>query len=441
MIQDNEKKITLGVSVKTYESKPQNWKELTYERQIISIEELTKLICDGHCICQNFKTRDRIFGLREKTIANFDFAHCVILDIDDTFLTINDFYSSLEEEYRPTIIYTTYSNVDNVNNRFRLIYVFDSPIKHNEYYRSIANAIVASIQNDIEGFTLKDTTCLNASQQFAGNGSKGIVYYYNDNIFRPMDFGIDEKSFSISDSILKKERKSNIQSDVENQDSNSEFMNDFWGTGYLKNEETFIRKYAEVYPFIEATPLPYTDENIPYILLPDGYIEIKRYWYKEAQINNGKTNYKSHAVRIKSGHRRKLLYDGCLLRKIMLPDITVEHLLYCLVCERKYYIDNKDKVITNKILHMIAKDALRDTMRTIVPEKEKRQFIANPAYCQKYKVSKQAARNIAAKMLLDMQIQKYYNASLSLKENLESLHNEVIKIGKSRLYNWISSQN
>ena len=96
---------------------------------------------------------------------------------------MNDFYLSLKDEHKPTIIYTTYSNIDNVNNRFRLIYVFNEPIRSNEYYRGIANTIVYNIQKEIEGFDLKDKTCLNASQQFAGNGNDNIVYYYNDNIF------------------------------------------------------------------------------------------------------------------------------------------------------------------------------------------------------------------------------------------------------------------
>ena len=152
MFKNSKKKITLGVSVQKFENKPNNWKILTYKRHTITIEELVNLICKGHCICQNFKTTSEIFGLREKTIANFDFADCVILDIDDTFLSMNDFYLSLKDEHKPTIIYTTYSNIDNINNRFRLIYVFNEPIRSNEYYRGIANTIVYNIQKEIEGF-------------------------------------------------------------------------------------------------------------------------------------------------------------------------------------------------------------------------------------------------------------------------------------------------
>ena len=265
MFKNSKKKITLGVSVQKFENKPNNWKILTYKRHTITIEELVNLICKGHCICQNFKTTSEIFGLREKTIANFDFADCVILDIDDTFLSMNDFYLSLKDEHKPTIIYTTYSNIDNINNRFRLIYVFNEPIRSNEYYRGIANTIVYNIQKEIEGFDLKDKTCLNASQQFAGNGNDNIVYYYNDNIFCPTDFGFDENSFSNSDSILKRERKNNIQIDLESLIGNSEFMKDFWSMGYKKNEEIFIRKYAPIYPFIEATPLPETDSDTPFL--------------------------------------------------------------------------------------------------------------------------------------------------------------------------------
>lgn len=442
MLKNDKKKITLGVSEQKFENKPDNWKILTYKRHIITIEELVNLICEGHCICQNFKTSSETFGLREKTIANFDFADCVILDIDDTFLSMNDFYSSLKDEHKPSIIYTTYSNIDNVNNRFRLIYVFDKPINNNEYYRGIANAIIYNIQKEIKGFDLKDKSCLNASQQFAGNGYENINYYYNENIYRPTDFGFDENYFSNSVSILERERKSNIQTDLERQIGNSEFMKDFWSMGFKMNEEIFIRKYAEIYPFLEATPLPETDADIPYILLPENYVKIERYWYKEPYANsNGKVAYKSHAVKLKSGHRRKLLYDGCLLRKIMLPNITVEHLLYCLVCERRYYVDNQDKVITNKILYQIAKDAWDDTKRNISPKKEERQFVINPKYCEKYGVNKLTARNIAVKMLLDLKLQNLYNTNLSIKENLESLKKQGVKIGKSTLYNWVKSQN
>lgn len=441
MFKNNKKKITLSVSVTKFKSKPENWKALTYKRQTITIEELVNRIYEGHCICQNFHTKSKVFGLSEKTIANFDFADCVILDIDDTFLSMNDFYLSLKDEHKPTIAYTTYSNIDNINNRFRVIYVFDKPIRSNDFYRSIANAIIYNIQKDIEGFDLKDKTCLNSSQQFAGNGNDNIAYYYNDNIFCPTDFGFDENYFSNSDSILKRERKNNIQTDLESPIANSEFMKDFWGMGYKKNEEIFIRKYAEKYPFIEATPLPETDSDIPYILLPDNYVKITRYWYKEPLTKgDGTIVYKSHAVKLKSGHRRKLLYDGCLLRKIMLPEITMEHLLYCLVCERRYYVDNQDKVITNKILYQIAKDAWNDTKRSIKPKKEEKQFVVNPKYCEKHGISKQVARNIAAKMLLDLQLKQSYDTNLSVKENLELLKNQGIKIGKSSLYNWVKSQ-
>lgn len=68
MINNDKKKITLGVSVQKFESKPNNWKTLTYQRHTITIEELVNLICEGHCICQNFKTVGKIFGLREKRL-------------------------------------------------------------------------------------------------------------------------------------------------------------------------------------------------------------------------------------------------------------------------------------------------------------------------------------------------------------------------------------
>lgn len=91
-------------------------------------------------------------------------------------------------------------------------------------------------------------------------------------------------------------------------------------------------------------------------------------------------------------------------------------------------------------MYQIAKDAWNDTKRNIKPKKEERQFVVNPKYCEKYRVNKQAARNIAAKMLMDLQLKQLYDTNLSVKENLESLKNQGIKISKSSLYNWVKSQ-
>ena len=56
MINNDKKEITLGVSVQKFKNKPDNWKILTYQRHTITIEKLINLICEGYCICQNFKT-------------------------------------------------------------------------------------------------------------------------------------------------------------------------------------------------------------------------------------------------------------------------------------------------------------------------------------------------------------------------------------------------
>ena len=66
-----KRKSHLALVCKKFKNKPDNWKILTYKRHTITIEELVNLICEGYCICQNFKTTSKTFGLREKTIANF----------------------------------------------------------------------------------------------------------------------------------------------------------------------------------------------------------------------------------------------------------------------------------------------------------------------------------------------------------------------------------
>ena len=48
--------------------------------------------------------------------------------------------------------------------------------------------------------------------------------------------------------------------------------------------------------------------------------------------------------------RRYYMYLSALIRKQIKPDITFEHLLFNLVCERQNFYDNSDHVLTNQFL-------------------------------------------------------------------------------------------
>ena len=55
--------------------------------------------------------------------------------------------------------------------------------------------------------------------------------------------------------------------------------------------------------------------------------------------------------------REKILFRNALLRLKIDSDMSFENLLYAMVYERTYWIDNSDGEITNRVLYKIAKGA------------------------------------------------------------------------------------
>lgn len=75
--------------------------------------------------------------------------------------------------------------------------------------------------------------------------------------------------------------------------------------------------------------------------------------------NNGDEIKFSAVKKLRDGdNRRKKLYIAGLIMKKILPNITFENLLYNLICERTYYYDNSDRVLSNKVLANIARNVV-----------------------------------------------------------------------------------
>lgn len=186
-----KEKFDISVSLQKFKQKPNSndWKLMRYVKQRVDVDALCELIKEGFSFCHVFKSNDIVFGVKEKTIANFLNTQSVWIDLDDTFVSINQFNDSVSA--KPSILYSTSSNIIGVNNRFRAVYVFDELIESNKLYNVIVDSIIKSIANDIDGFVLQDKTCRNVSQQFGGNAKDDIIVYSNYNVYSFSDFDID----------------------------------------------------------------------------------------------------------------------------------------------------------------------------------------------------------------------------------------------------------
>ena len=132
--------------------------------------------------------------------------------------------------------------------------------------------------------------------------------------------------------------------------------------------------------------------------------------------------YTSKARKIKDGEgRKKKLFINGILRRMMIPTISFEHLLNCLVYELYHYIDNSKDIIKKQRLFDIAMSAWNAdiTQYEHLRQSDNREFIVNDNYCIKYNVSRSTARNISKKAITYDKIGSLYDCNLTDKQNLE----------------------
>lgn len=444
MYYQNTNNFEISVSTQAYADKNLiKWNSVEYQRQSITVAEFGQLIKKGHCFCHSFKTKEQVFGLSEKKDRNFLSADMVFIDIDDSDVEMNDFVGRLYK--KPTLYYTTPNNHTEKSNykyRFRLCYLFSLPIYTVETYHSLYDGIAESIKKDIQEVEIKDNCGRTPSQQFSGNAKAECELYVTDNVFSHSDFpflnnnALFSSSLSISNGKLLKSAKKDNDAVIEVEDlviADRGFISDVNSLSpyYL------IDKYRTKYRYFTHTELHYQDG---YALIPSDYQEIFRQTYMDSFIKDNGDEIKFSVVKkLRDGdNRRKKLYIAGLIMKKILPSITFEHLLYNLICERTYYYDNSDRVLSNKVLANIARNVVNTPLEKIQlqSKRKKRKFCVDKSYCAMLGISPNAMKNKVRKMLKDEEIGNAYDCSLSIAENLAAFKEMDISVGKSKLYQW-----
>jgi hypothetical protein len=435
----------LGVSTTRYEKKCTEWGKLRYQTVQLDIDGLEDYIRKGYCFTHTFKdvSADGSFGCQEKTIKNFKSTNTVFLDIDDCSLTAQEFYASVTPQ--PTIIYTTPSNITGEKNRFRLVYLYEQPILSNDTYKKEVQKISTGIGKIISDFSF-DSTSTNASQQMGGNGTQDCLLLKSYNIF---NFNTFKEYEECSSTTYKKEERNDISNrkavDCKEKEIviiDKEFIKDFWEMNDSQSVYNLLNKYSCKYPLFDATQV---HEDKPYIYL-NNYVEISRRYYVVKDENNVN---RAIPVKIKEGNREKILFNNALLRLKINPEMSFENLLYAMVYERTYWIDNSDGEFTNKTLYKIAKGAftkreLYDIRNATEGQKKRRArtnkngFKVNKAYCEKYNISIRTMANKMRRDISNATILENYDFKKSVEENSKLLkENDITPNSERRLYEFM----
>ena len=425
---------TLKVSISTqgFTTKPQGKEvaQIRYIKQTLTIQQLIDYISQGHCITHCFEDYDEEFGQSTKKIENFRYTQLIGIDVDDSDVDLDTYISSLV--YKPTLAYTTFSH--NIKgNRYRLLYIFNEKIKGAELYCTVYKWLTQDLN-------LKDNCMQSCAQQMYGTNANAEWYITDTTYDIPSECNTKVKKSSGQNQVPKKCQK--WQSELNNK-KEVHYIGNANKNGHLISDnavvkalcsmspQDFIFYYRNTFDYFTATPLHY--EN-GYALLPDDYCEITRPWYKEKVGDKAITVVR----RLRHGDKRKthMSNTAVIIRKIK-NDITFEHLLYILVCERTYYYDNSDKVLPNKELINIAQWAMGIPVNELNPKQIKHpKFKVDKSYWAEKGITAKQAANIVRGIIKEQEIGELYDCSLTDKANLAIMKEYGIKVSQRSLTNF-----
>lgn len=423
-------KFKISVSKQTFESKPTKAEiaGITYRKRELNVYELTNLITIGHSFTGLF-TDNNEFNVKNKNEQQFKSSSVIFIDIDGMCgMSSDDFISSLKGDAIPNIYYNTYKSKPDAE-RLRLVYIMSEPIYSKTEYRANVEHIISALNTP----SLKIDNCSYSPfyHYFGTNIDKGkIVQCINGKTHKTIKLKdvLDESAIT----NYNKKEKNNIECNC-TFENNNDFMRDFWK---IDNKD-FIIKYNDTYDVINNTPLEYSTDSM-FIILPTDYIEIRRKTYT-VKDDVRKTRYTT-TYRWKDGEgRRRKLYMTAILRRMMLPTISFEQLLYNTVWElENFYINTKADYITKKDIYGIVTRSLSenvDNYRKSI-KTDKRKFIVNPYYLNKENLTKRQLAARSRKLIHYEQIGELYDFNMTDKENLDVMRQYGVKCSLRTLKNF-----
>ena len=433
-----DKQIELSLSVDYYKSKPKNIAQIRYKRRTLTQNSLMIVLKTGYCVAHCFRTKNEVFTQSEKTNENFEYTQMIGIDIDDCNTDMETFIKRLKK--KPTFAYTTFSNGIK-GNRFRMIYLFNQKIDSIPLYKAVYNWIT-------EGLNINDNCMRSVSQQMFGTNF--VAKWYNSNVWYDVPHfdesiitnqsekskvqfskcknqsAILEKQSAISD----QSEKSKVQKGVSSQISKS-FMDDMDSMDSMD----FITKYRNCYPYFTETELQYKDG---YAIIDSNYYVVKRMWYNQVYETKDGNITVSEVRKYKDGNKRRIrMYNTARILRNIKNDITAEHLAYILYCEREYYYDNSDNILSNERLLSIATEITSMPMeRVIMNNNEKNRFKVDKKYWREMGITPRQAANIVRGILKSKEIGSVYDCNLTDKENIEMMKDYGIKVSLITLKRW-----
>lgn len=426
----------VSTTVEGYKQKP-NLATITWETKFLTLSEIAERLKCGYSLSQNFYTT-RITGLfnqKERTQANFKSTHFIFIDLDGLSEDWNWETTLNSLTMQPTIAYTTFRHRLRdektgvfLGNRYRLLYFFNQEITSITDYQAYYDALLYQA-GIIDVLGVKDKKIIDS------HARSGVLACHGTNSNNP-DFHLanTHKIYNLCDIDLQNGKSYNIErgreSNIEQlpicrpQLVSKEIVNDSAKMDY----DLWYSIYRKNYRYIDRF------ESSEWI--EHNWQRIDKDYFKLAYI----------PITLKDGdNRRKQLHTRTILRRVIEPHATPDALYFNVFVDFHKFIDNSKDVITRKHLVKIVESAFKKTPETIAQEyapkiaalQEK-----NPKCGIILKRGTYASAADYNKKLSEVKKEQalgYYDPDITLKENIEIMAANGIKISERTLRNYLGT--
>lgn len=239
-----------NLSTLAYQVKPkENVGKITFqEHDNLNVGQTLALLCMGRCLCANYKHKGDNLRMHEKKADNFISTHFVFVDCDGSDIGATEFTSLINEEYKPTCYYSSYSDDKNGTRRFHLIWFFNEGLNYIQA-QTTGKFLNSVCVKAAEGKNVAIDTCNNPCQMLFGSfmpnekGNTNKLYTYND-IISSDEF----QEFDMNDVEEKEVKHAHKAKKTAKNRENVPFIDFNMIKSFLKDSDAvFFEKYRESY--------------------------------------------------------------------------------------------------------------------------------------------------------------------------------------------------
>ena len=407
---------------------------LQFHSETISPEEFESIVGNGYTISYTYKD-NKFYRKDDYTKNNYVGTDYIVIDVDSIIIDPETFISGIK--YKPTLYHTTFSNLTSYKGYkycYHLVYCLDEFITGEDNFRTLFYLLSKDYWEKVDKKAKDCHRCIFTSNSELPN----YQYRYLGRIYSPSELLKDvdlntiklevEKAYSVNKNSKTKDKKQ-----LEDKFS---LEKDFYDDLYSSSWEEIIVKYSTNFKFWISTKIdPSRYQN--------GYVDLRNdeyYTVPSWKLIYDKKEGKAIIPKVKNGHRNNMLWQDALAFMAIIPDITKENLVYCLIRTVYHHYDyeyNNDRITTTDIIQK-AREAWNGTY-TKNPTKKK--FKINTIEYKKQgrtdwiKISNEIRRDMK-----DNDFGSLYDFNASVEDNLKVFHEQGLKTKKNTLIKWLKDK-